>query len=136
VILTDTGPLVALIDRRDANHALCVEAVRRLPAEPLVTTWPCFTEAMYLLRRAGGHPAQIALWKLLRDRRLVMHDLAPDDVKRMEMLMYQYRDKPMDLADASIVATAEALATQRLLSLDSDFRIYRLSNGSTLDIVS
>jgi uncharacterized protein len=135
VILTDTGPLVALIDRRDPNHAVCVETVRRLPATPLVTTWPCLTEAMYLLHRAGGHPAQIALWRLLRDERLVLHDLGPEDVKRMEALMDQYRDRPMDLADASIVAAAETLGAPQLFSLDSDFRIYRLPDGATLDLV-
>jgi len=135
VILTDTGPLVALIDRKDPHHAVCVETVRRLPTGPLVTTWPCLTEAMYLLHRTCGHPGQIALWRLFRDERLVLHDLGPDDVKRMEMLMYQYRDTPMDLADASIMAAAEALAARHLFSLDSDFRIYRMSDGSTLDIV-
>ena len=135
VILTDTGPLVALIDRKDPNHAVCVETARRLPAGPLVTTWPCVTEAMYLLHRTAGHPAQIALWRLLRDERLVLHDLDLDDVERMETLMDQYRDRPMDLADASIMAAAETLATRHLFSLDSDFRFYRLSDGSTLDIV-
>ena len=133
--LTDTGPLVALIDRKDPNHAICVDAVRSLPDGPLVTTWPCLTEAMYLLHRTCGHPGQVALWRLLRDERLVMHDFGPGDIDRMEMLMHQYRDRPMDLADASIVAAAETLATRHLFSLDSDFRIYRLSNGVTLDIL-
>lgn len=47
--LTDTGPLVALINRNDPNHRTCLNASRRLPAGPLLTTWPCFTEAMYLV---------------------------------------------------------------------------------------
>ncbi len=47
--LTDTGPLVALINRRDPNHARCLAVTRLLPNESLVTSWPCFTEAMYLL---------------------------------------------------------------------------------------
>ena len=49
--LTDTGPLVALVNRNDPNHAACVTATRRLPSGPLITTWPCFTEAMYLVPR-------------------------------------------------------------------------------------
>jgi uncharacterized protein len=54
MILCDTGPLVALIDQDDAFHARCVAALSALPAEPLLTTWPCLVEAMYLLWRAGG----------------------------------------------------------------------------------
>ena len=49
--------------------------------------------------------------------------------------MDKYHDKPMDLADASILAAAEHIETRRLFSLDSDFRIYRLSDGSTLDLI-
>ena len=59
--LTDTGPLVAIVNRNDPHHEVCVVATKRLPAGPLVTSWPCFTEAMYLVFRAGGYPAQVAL---------------------------------------------------------------------------
>ncbi len=44
----------------------------------------------------------------------------------MRTLMEQYRDTPMDLADASLVATAEALNLTRIFTIDSDFYIYRL----------
>jgi len=135
VILTDTGPLVALINRKDSNHAVCVDAMGHLPADPLVTTWPCFTEAMHLLHREGGFAAQTALWTLVRDERLVLHTSIPGEADRMRELMNQYRDTPMDLADASIVAAAEQFNVRRLFSLDSDFRVYRLADGSTLDIV-
>ncbi len=59
MILTDTGPLVALLNRNDPNHVVCAEAAKALPPEPLITTWPCFTEAMYLLHRAGGYAGQL-----------------------------------------------------------------------------
>ena len=105
--LTDTGPLVALVNRNDPNHAVCVTATRRLPSGPLITTWPCFTEAMYLVFRAGGFPAQAALWQLRTARRLLLHDLTGTEVDRMVELMETSRDRPMDLADASAVAAAE-----------------------------
>ena len=129
------GPLVALINRNDPHHAVCVAAARILPTGPMVTTWPCLTEAMYLLHRIGGYAAQTALWRFLRDGRLVLHDLDSGERDRMEALMDKYRDKPMDLADASIVAAAEHLDLGGVyLSLDSDFcRVYRLADGSMLD---
>jgi hypothetical protein len=135
VILTDTGPLVALVNRNDPNHGVCVAAVKRLPAEPLLTTWPCCTEAMYLLFRAGGYPAQEVLWEMRSAGRLALYDLNADAIDRMASLMNTYRDRPMDLADASIVAAAEGTGERRLFTLDSDFYVYRLADGSTLDIV-
>jgi predicted nucleic acid-binding protein len=53
----------------------------------------------------------------------------------MVELMEKYRDRPMDLADASLVAAAEHLRMKRLFTLDNDFHIYRLADGSTLDLV-
>lgn len=62
--LTDTGPLIALLDKADRHHRACLDAARQLPAGPLLSTWPCFTEAMYLLGEVGGHRYQAALWGL------------------------------------------------------------------------
>lgn len=131
--LTDTGPLVALINKNDPNHRRCLDAAKRLPAEPLVTTWPCFTEAMYLVFQAGGYPAQAELWRWRTAGRLVLHDLTAGEMERMATLMDKYQDRPMDLADASLIAAAERLGMQRIFTLDSDFHIYRLADGSALE---
>ena len=56
--LTDAGVLVALLDADDPYHTACVAAAQRLPAGPLLTTWVCFTEAMYLLGSVGGYRYQ------------------------------------------------------------------------------
>jgi predicted nucleic acid-binding protein len=53
VILTDAGPLVALLDCGEPDHVRCREALERLHG-PMLTTWPTFTEAMSLLGEAGG----------------------------------------------------------------------------------
>jgi hypothetical protein len=62
--LTDAGPLLALLDKDDSYHATCIAAAQHLPAGPLATTWPCFTEAMYLLGAVGGYGYQRTLWGL------------------------------------------------------------------------
>lgn len=49
--------------------------------------------------------------------------------------MSKYRDTPMDLADASIVAAAERLGAKRVFTLDGDFRIYRTADDLTLECV-
>jgi predicted nucleic acid-binding protein len=135
VNLTDIGPLVALVNRNDPNHSLCVAATKQLPREPFLTTWPCFTEALYLVFRAGGYPAQAELWRWRSGGRLRLHDLSEREIGRMAELMEKYRDRPMDLADASLVAAAERLEQRRIFTLDSDFHISRLADGSMLTCV-
>ena len=119
--LTDTGPLVALLDKDDSRHADVVAAAKRLPAGPLLTTWPCFTEAMDLLGTVGGYRYQAELWRLQSARRLVLHELTAAECGRAAALMEKYRDAPMDLADASLVAVAEALNLRQVFTIDSHF---------------
>jgi hypothetical protein len=133
--LTDTGPLVALIDKRDPNHIACMQTSQQLPPGPLVTTWPCLTEAMYLLGKVGGHHYQEKLWKLRSAGRLVLHELSFAETDRVEALMARYSNVPMDLADASLMVAAESLSLLQIFSIDSDFYIYRLADGSTLKVV-
>jgi predicted nucleic acid-binding protein len=135
MILTDTGPLLALLDRRDAQHQRCVEILKHLPPEPMLTTWPCFTEAMHLLGAAGGYRFQSFLWKLAEDAKLRLHDMTEEEIKRMNDLMRKYQDTPMDLADASLVVLAETMQMKRIFTIDSDFHIYRLADGSSLEVI-
>jgi predicted nucleic acid-binding protein len=135
VILTDAGVLVALLDADDRHHASCSAALERLPAAPLPTTWPCFTEAMYLLGSVGGHRYQTALWNLRTGGPLVLHDLTAPEIDRMAALMEKYSDRPMDLADGSLVAVAESLSLRRVFTIDSDFHVYRLKDGTALEVV-
>jgi predicted nucleic acid-binding protein len=54
-------------------------------------------------------------------RELVLHELALEEMARMAQLMEQYRDMPMDLADASLVTMAEGLALRRVFTVDRHF---------------
>jgi predicted nucleic acid-binding protein len=133
--LCDTGPLIALIDAGDPGHATSVAALQRLPASPLLTTWPCLTEAMYLLRRAGGLPAQEGLWDYLANGLLALHLPIPNEWERMRALMRQYEDTPMDLADASLVAAAEVLNLRRVFTLDRHFHAYRIPGRQRFEVI-
>jgi hypothetical protein len=125
-MLCDTGFLVALVDRDDPHHARCVAALQTLPAQPLLTTWPCLTEAMYLLWRAGGLAAQDELWEYLADGLVVLHITAATEWERIRTLIQQYHDAPMDLADASLVTAAERCQLRRIFTLDRHFYAYRI----------
>lgn len=132
--LTDAGPLIAIIDADEADHETCVLALRTL-ALPLVTTWPAFTEAMYLLGRAGGAAGQQALWRLLLSKRLDVAELSPAMLQRSAALMAKYVDRPMDLADATLVALAEQRGERRIFTLDNDFHIYRIHGRTRFEII-
>ncbi len=123
MILVDAGPLIALIHADDRHHARCVAALRRL-TEPLGTVWPVLTEAMYLLNFSWK--AQEALWEMLDRRVVVLLPLESEELSRMRELMKKYKDLPMDLADAALVAVAEREKIRRIFTLDRrDFEVYR-----------
>lgn len=133
--LTDTGPLVALVARTDARHAQCVLAARQLSSGPMLTTWPCLAEAMYLVHKTDGWFGQQALWRMLQKEAIQLVDLNWADLFHMQELMEKYRDSPMDFADASLIAVADSHGIKQVFSLDSDFRFYRLADGSSLELI-
>ena len=134
MILCDASPLIALLSRRDNNHQRCI-AVLLILQPPLMITWPCFVEAMYLLGRDVGWLGQKALWSYVENNDLFFYPLEASDIQRMRYLMEQYRDVPMDLADASLVAAAESLNQKRIFTLDTDFLIYRFEGKLPFEIV-
>jgi uncharacterized protein len=132
-VLVDAGPLVALLDRADPAHRVCVGALKTLRG-PLVTVWPAFTEAMYLLRSSWR--AQKALWSRLETDALALAALDEADAPRMRELMEKYRDLPMDLADAALVRVAERESLSRILTLDrTHFSVYRAGRRRRFSIV-
>lgn len=132
--LTDAGPLIAIIDADEPDHKACLGALDELVL-PLVTTWPAFTEAMYLLARAGGIRGQRALWRLVNTERLVIVDLSSSALERSARLMDKYEDRPMDLADATLVAYAEEQGHRKIFTLDSDFHFYRIRGRQRFEVV-
>ncbi len=104
-------------------------------SRPLLTTWPCMSEAMHLLNNVGGHFAQDVLWSYVLDGLVDIHESGLAERARMRELMAKYKDTPMDLADASLVSAAETLKQQRIFTLDRHFYAYRLANGNAFEVV-
>ena len=127
MIVVDTGPLVALFDATDHSHLGCRRILSRLD-ERLATTLPALTEAFHLLRprerRVSG------LIDFIRDGGAAVVPLERDGLSRCFDLMQLYADIPMDFADASIVAAAEQVGTNKVFTLDhKHFGIYRMRRG-------
>lgn len=131
MILTDAGPLVAIIDQNEEHHAVCVRCLSGL-TRPMLTTWPVLAEAMYLLGANGGWRAQDVLWEMAQQKEIEIAQQGESDYVRMRVLMEKYQDLPMDLADASLVVLAENEGLRDIFTLDhADFGVYRIHRRQT-----
>ena len=127
MILVDTGPLVALFDPADGSHDKCLGILKSIE-EPIGTTVPVLTEAFHLLTPSSVGSQR--LMDFIAEGGLTVWFLDDKSIIRAFELMIQYSDKPMDLADASLVVTAETERVRKIFTIDrSDFATYRVKRG-------
>jgi uncharacterized protein len=135
--LVDSGALVALFDTADRQF----EHYRRLFGQlldrqvRLATTWPCVTEASYLLAPRN----HMAMLDWLGSRAVVAHDFDATDLSDMLEWMRKYTERGkslMDFADASVYWLATRLESNIVLSVDKrDFGRYRLPDGTAFEVL-
>ena len=130
--IVDTGPLVAFLDRADRHHRWVADRLEELDP-PLLVCEPVLAEAMYLLARFSR--AQDALFELLENGALRIAFRIEEHVSILRKLHHKYRDRPMSLADACIVRMAEIHERHAVLTLDSDFTIYRKHSRVPLELI-
>jgi len=132
-VLLDTGPLVALLSANDVNH----ERARRLFAEcapPLRCCEAVVAEACFLLRKVHTRgPAEVVA---LGARGLFDIALAArDHWANLEALLKTYANRPISLADACLIRCAEVHDEARILTFDSDFRVYRWNRTRRFELL-
>ncbi len=132
VAIVDAGPLVAFLDRAEQHHRWVVEQVEELDP-PLLVCEPVLAEAMHLLARFPR--AQDALFGLLENGALSIAFRIEEHVPALLKLHQKYRDRPMSLADACIVRMAEIYEQHVVLTLDSDFTVYRKHGRDPLALI-
>jgi uncharacterized protein len=130
--IVDTGPLVAWFDRAEQHHTWVVAQIEEL-APPLLVCEPVLAEAMYLL--ASFSKAQDALFGLLENGAIEIAFHIDEHIAALRKLHQKYRDRPMSLADACIVRMAEIHERHNVLTLDSDFAVYRKHGRYPLAII-
>ncbi len=121
-VLLDTGPLVAYLNRRDADHAWSRSQWQQI-RPPLLTNEAVLSEACFLLGEFGGNPDSV-LKLIERDVTRVSFSVC-DHVSVVRKLMRKYRTSPMSFADACLVRMSELHAESVVFTLDGDFRMYR-----------
>jgi predicted nucleic acid-binding protein len=129
-VIVDAGFLVALLAKHDSQHDWAATQAHQFSL-PWRTTEAVVSEAFYLLGRRG----MPSLAELLRRRALLVDFVLEDQLESILRLMQKYRDVPMSLADACLVRLSEILPDPIILTVDSDFRIYRRHGRQTVPSV-
>lgn len=129
-LLVDAGALIALINNRDHYHDR-VSKILAVYFGELLTSWPAVAEACHILPPHLG-PEVLRWLSTSRWRLLGMEKSAA----RLRELMLKYADRPMDLADASMMWAAEQTGVRQILTTDrTDFEIYRTKTGQSLEVL-
>jgi predicted nucleic acid-binding protein len=128
-ILVDTGPLVALLNQRDQYHHWAVEQVKYLKP-PFYTCEAVMTEVHFLLARFPSGNRHLN--RLAASGKLNLSFAYQDHLTSIHMQIEKYGNIPMSFADACLVQLAETHRRSRILTLDSNFSIYRTTRDKSL----
>ncbi|MCX7662798.1 MAG: PIN domain-containing protein [Tepidimonas fonticaldi] len=131
-ILLDTGPWVALHCRNDRYHAWAKQQFASYPG-PFLTCEAVVAETCFLLARAGFDPAKALA---LLERGVVQVSMSlQDEIASVRGLFERYDNVPASLADACLIRLSELYEPSRLMTLDSDFRVYRRHGRRAIPVI-
>jgi predicted nucleic acid-binding protein len=132
-LIVDTGPLVALLDATDPDHERCATLLRET-SEPRLVPVCVLVEVEYLLR-----PWPEAFSALLADfdaGAFELLDLPTRWLLRSGELIERYRDLPLGLVDATVIAAAEMLRETKVATLDHrHFTVVRPAHAPALELL-
>jgi uncharacterized protein len=131
--LIDTGAILALLDKKDRWHGECVEALRQCRL-PLLTSEAVLTELFHLV--GEGRHAMESAWKFVRSGAVLMAPVHDAELPEIHALMSRYWDRPMDLADATLVHLAKRETLSTILTVDhADFDTYRIEGTRRFRVI-
>ncbi|AVH69257.1 type II toxin-antitoxin system VapC family toxin [Nostoc sp. 'Lobaria pulmonaria (5183) cyanobiont'] len=131
-VLLDTGPLVAFINNRENSHDWAVNEWKKIKP-PLLTCEVVISETFFILRDFYG--GQDAVMSLLDTRIIQISFRLSDEIGTVRELLKRYQNVPMSLADACLVRMSELINGSSVLTLDSDFRVYRKNKNEMIDLI-
>lgn len=131
-LLVDTGPLVALANKRDKFHLSCTATLKDHRGR-LLTTWAVLNEFAHLTDSIN---ATLPLYHWIERGGLELMPLGRDELVTAIDWIERYADRPMDLADASLVVAALKTGCTKIWTLDrADFETYRLPGRKHFTLV-
>jgi len=130
-IILYTGPLVALLYRRELYHQWSVRQAAELP-RPFYCCEAVLTEAHFLL--ASIPMGTRRLVELVARGGIDFSFSYAEHADHVGELMMRYADVPMSFADACLVCMAEQ-TDSAIVTFDSDFRVYRKHRDQALQVI-
>jgi predicted nucleic acid-binding protein len=131
-VIVDTGPIVALLNSRDEFHDWARTAMDVIEP-PMLTCEPVLAEASHLVRKLRGGPQ--AVLDLVARGVLTVPFRVDAELLALRTLLARYASTPMSLADACLVRMAETRPRAAVLTLDSNFRVYRRSGRLSIPVI-
>ena len=134
-ILIDTGILYAAADIDDAWHE-SVKIFLKDMTDTLVVPITVLPETCYLLNNHLGQESERKLVSSIIQGELRIETLNNEDFRRSLQLLETYSDLNIGFVDASLVAIAERLKIQRILTTDrKHFSIIRPRHCQTFELL-
>lgn len=134
-LVLDTGPLIALADRKDPLKSRVEVLLQQEPGE-LVIPAPITAEVDYLLGKRLGRKARLAFLDDLAAGRFLVAGLDESDHRQVAELERKYEDIDAGLAHLSAVVMAAKHGTTRLLTFDErHFRTLRTVDGARFTLL-
>ena len=128
--IIDSGPLIALFDRSDKYHNKVLDFIKSYKGK-LITSWAVITEVSHMLD--FNLQVQIDFLKWCEVGGIEVYDISQAEISNIRIMMEKYIDVPMDLADATLMYIANKENIKNIVSIDSDFDIYRTLKKQSLN---
>jgi predicted nucleic acid-binding protein len=117
VIVADTGVVLALLDRDDADHAEVLHLYRET-GDGWILPWAILPEVDYLVARHCGRRTATAFRSDLAEGAWVVEWGDDSDLVAAETLLTRYADLNLGLVDAVVMAMAGRLGAEAIATLD------------------
>ena len=131
-LLVDTGPVIALIVRKDRYHRWACSVLDEISG-PMLTNTAVVTESFHLLRKTRRGVA--VLIQMIEEGYLKVENPYPASVQFIHQQLTKYQDIGASFADVAILAQYESYAEATIFTIDSDFDVYKTSNGNPLNTI-
>lgn len=132
IIIIDTSAIIAYLNRKEKYHNWVIDYFKEF-IPPLITCESVITECSFLLRKVEKGNYQ--LFELIKERILQIKFNLQEEFESINFLLQKYSDVPISLADACLIRMSEINKSSKIITLDSDFKIYRKSRDEIIELI-